>query len=109
MIQSIKGRANVLWLAEFVVLFAGLFLTAGGGWFKAVYFGLAAVLAIAVLWNAYLASKYIPVSFPFQRQLGGSFYIVGHFLQFYFPGQLPLELVGVQLIICPLAMVFLFE
>jgi hypothetical protein len=108
-IKKIQDRAQFLWGAEVVVMFSGLFLAAGGGWFQLAYYLVATALAICVLWTAYLASQYIPVSFRFQRQLGGSFYLVGHFLQFFFPGQLPMALVAVQLVICPLAMLFLFE
>ena len=108
-VSEIKKLCEILFLAEVTLMFVGLFLVADNTWFFVVFHVVATVFAIFVLRTAYRAARVIPASIPFQRPIGVTLYVTGHLIQFCYPGQLPIGLVGVLLITCPLAVIFLFE
>lgn len=107
--KEIKDFAELLFLGEVALMFTSLLLVASAIWFQVLFHLVATLFAFVVLRTAYRAAKVIPASIPFQRPLGVILYVSGHLIQFCFPGQLPIELVAILLIACPVAIIFLFE
>ncbi len=84
-------------------------VVAGAFWISLAFQLIVTAWVLFVLWNAWLAAKVIPPSFPFQRPIGVVLYLLAHSLQFFFAWPLPLWAFGVCLAVIPLAVFFLFE
>ena len=104
-----KNIASALFLAE-VGLMAISLLASHSGLAVFVLFQIsAAAYGLAVLWLARKAAKAIPPSLPFQRPIGTVLYLIAHSIQFGFPGEIPIWLVGLFMFIGPIAIIFLFS
>ena len=108
--ERIKLWMPLLFLLDVGLMFLGIFVANAVAWWIWLPFHLAlGAYVLWVLYLAYRASRYVPTSIPFQRQLGIALYLSCHVIQFFGPAQIPLALVGYLLFAGPISLWFLFD
>lgn len=108
--QNIRDWMPLLFLIDVGLMSLGIFVANATAWWIWLPFHLAVFTYVSfVLYLAYTASRFVPASIPFQRQLGILLYLSCHSIQFFGPDQIPLALVGYLLFTGPLSLWFLFD
>lgn len=107
--EDIKFWLAFLVLADFFLMFAGVFVLNAVWWIRIPFQVAAFFYAIFVLRLAYVAARYVPVSIPFQRQIGIFLYLSCHSIQFFAFGKMPDLMVAYLIGAGPLGLWFLFD
>ena len=108
--DCVRDWLPLLFLIDVALMFLGIFVAVAAAWWVWLTFHIAAfTYVIFVLRLAHIASRYIPRSIPFQRQLGILLYLSCHTVKLLRPDQIPIALVGYVLFAGPISLLFLFD
>ena len=100
----------LLTLVDIALMFLGIFVANATAWWIWIPFHVVVFISAAcVLYLAHRASRYVPNSIPFQKQIGTFLYLSCHLIQGVCPANVPLAIVAYLIFAGPISLWFLFD